>query len=80
VTLSEAKTALSALGYDVVDIFAVKNGHAVFQDTAGNVRVKNLNDTRFRGLRGAFYDDHTGNGETALQAALNSIPGGKRKG
>jgi hypothetical protein len=52
VTLSEAKTALSALGYDVVDIFAVKNGHAVFQDTAGNVRVKNLNDTRFRGLRG----------------------------
>lgn len=73
-TTEEAKARLNLLGYDPASVLATKNGYAVWIDTVGNCRVKNLKDARFRGLTGAFYDNHTGKGETALQAALDAIP------
>jgi hypothetical protein len=64
---------LDAMGYDVVAVLAVKGDSAVWRDTCGNVRVKNLADGRYRGLRGVFYANHNGRGETAVEAALASI-------
>ena len=71
-TKEEAKTLLQQLGYDIVEVFVVIGPRVVFTDTAGNVRIKDTR-RRFEGLKGVFYDNHSGQGETAIEAAIAAI-------
>lgn len=66
---SVAMRRLSHVGYDCTQVLGVVGWWAVWQDTCGNVRLSEARG-RFRGLQGAFYDNHDGKGETALEAAL----------
>jgi hypothetical protein len=63
-------------GYDLMNVLAIDEPYVVWQDGIGNVRVKDLRRP-FEGLLGAFYHNHNGNGETAVEAALAAI--GKAK-
>ncbi len=70
--LLKARHELSAVGYCVESVLAVRGPWVVYTDWCPGLRISRT-DRPFAGLGGGFYDNHNGHGETALEAALAAV-------
>lgn len=68
---------MDELGYDLSEVLVVEGEDVVYLCGAGRIRIGKTN--RWLPSRGAFYDNHTGRGETAVQAAVAAIRRNKNK-